>query len=186
MDLFIQLKDGKPEGHPIPDWSLKMCYPDLDPKNPPEGYARFHREPYPTLENQTVDGVSYELSNYYSVLYETTTYTDIYNIRDLTQEEIEIKKSIQRNIPLKPDDGKVYYWDHINNKWVNVDVAIKVFHSFFMKYKIDPTTFDFSKLDSLTDEQKVEYANLIVKYNDMVNNPSPVKTPKKKAKSPKK
>jgi len=164
MDLYIQLKDGEPFEHPIPDWNMKMFFPDLDPSNPPEGFGRFERVPYPELTpTQIVDKINYELSNYYTDLYKTKTWTDVYHVRDLSQEELD--KINNDSIPPKPNDGKDYYYDDNLKKWIDSSLAIDVFRPFFKKYNIDFKTFDFETLDGLTPDQKKEFGQLLLQLN---------------------
>jgi hypothetical protein len=43
MNLFIQIRDGKPHEHPIADWNLYDAFPNIDPNNLPPEFARFER-----------------------------------------------------------------------------------------------------------------------------------------------
>jgi len=170
MDLYIQIKNNEPFEHPITDWNMKMIFPNLDPENPPEGFARFHREPHPELTFfQIVDKVTYELSNYYTDLYKTKTWTDVYHIRDKTQEELNIKEEEIIDAPPKPDDGKEYFWVDEIKKWVEYDAYEKVFGDFLRKNNLKYGEYDMGALDTLTEAQKKEFKKLIEKYVKITN-----------------
>jgi hypothetical protein len=100
-NLYITIKDGKPVNYPISEENLKMFFPDLDPTNPPEGFARVVRAPIPVADGkQVVDGLSYELSNYYTELNKTLTYAEIYHLRELTfQEKMNMIQQYKRMNP---------------------------------------------------------------------------------------
>lgn len=130
MNLFIRIDNGKIASHPVIEENLRSFYPDLDPNNPPEGFERFEKQPYPTLEiGEIVDKVTYEISNYYTDLYNTKTWTDVYHVRTVSPEEKqnmidefkyrnpyvknwvfdEEKQALVPPVP-KPDDGGEYVW----------------------------------------------------------------------------
>jgi hypothetical protein len=141
MTLFIRIdENGNPASHPITERNLRDFFSDLDPNNPPEGFARFERTPYPELNShQVVEKVTYELSNYYTDLYGTKTWSDVYHIRDLSDEEVGVmikefkdlnpdladwvydadQKALVAPIP-KPNDGKNYVWSPNKTMWIQV------------------------------------------------------------------
>lgn len=170
MDLYIQIRDNEYFEHPIPDWNMKMIFSNLNPENPPKGFARFHREPYPELSpTQIVDKITYELSNYYTDLYKTKTWTDVYHIREKTQAELGIPpEEIVDAIP-KPNDGKEYFWVDEIKKWIEYDAYEKVFGEFLRKNNLKYGEYDMSLLDTLTEAQKNEFKKLIKKYVKITN-----------------
>jgi hypothetical protein len=169
MDLYIQIKDGIPFEHPIPDWNMKMFFSDLNPNNPPEGYARFVRLPYPLLEEyKVVDSIDYVLSEEYTKLYGTPTYTDLYRIRDMTQEEIDSLKPVEPS-PEVPDDDEEehYFFAEGINKWINYAVFEKVFTDFFIKYNLKFEDIDLTDYKGFDEKQKEEFLQLIAEYDEL-------------------
>ena len=43
MELFIQIRDGLPFGHPIYGDNFRQAFPDVDLENLPPEFARFER-----------------------------------------------------------------------------------------------------------------------------------------------
>lgn len=144
MNLVIQITDGKTVNHPIAEENLRVLIPDLDINNPPPGYARFVRKPCPELSMyQRLDPVEYVLDLDLSEELKTPVWTDKYNIRDLTEEElIEIaadsvrtqneKMQMDLGAPSSaPDDGNLYIWSEPLSKWIllpdNFDQVVKEF-----------------------------------------------------------
>lgn len=116
-----------------------MFHPDLDPSNPPDGWARFVRLPYPKLKfNEMLEDTTYELNNFFSVELKTQTWADLHHIRTLTEEEVDQKCIEVFGFPLaqlgksfsieegtwipnkpKPNDGKEYVWVGIIDDWAD-------------------------------------------------------------------
>lgn len=145
-NLFIKIENNVVVNHPVLESNLRMFYPDLDPENPPDGFVKFVRSEVPvTKPNEIIDGVSYEISNYLTDLYKTKTYTDIYNIREITPTDktAMVEQFKQMNpeqadwifdhstdtlvppIP-KPQDGEKYVWmlpnktiGETEGRWIN-------------------------------------------------------------------
>jgi hypothetical protein len=150
QNFYIKLENGEPVDFPISEQNLKMTYPELDPTNPPEGFARVIRERIPESNDpQIFETVSYELNEYYTRINNTKTYSEVYRlsnfIPETSSEEIENHrkarpdqenwiydekiKSLIPPVP-KPDNYENYVWsfpDELNGetegKWVKqVDV----------------------------------------------------------------
>jgi hypothetical protein len=93
MELYIQIKDGKPFEHPILGDNFRQAFPNIDTENLPPEFARFVRvapsvvgvfEVYVDCTYELVDGVC----------------TDIHNIRAMTAEEKSAKIANARtNLP---------------------------------------------------------------------------------------
>jgi hypothetical protein len=166
MDLYIQIIDNKPFEHPIPDWNMKQFFPNVNPEDPPKGFARFHRQNPPELTStQIIDNITYELNNYYSDLYKTRTWSDVYHIRELTEEELQNKNKNINSIPPKPNDGKNYHWNQQYKKWVDNQIAIDIFLPSYMKHNFNENMV----LSDLNAEQKKELDALTIKYNKIVS-----------------
>jgi hypothetical protein len=128
--FFIRVVEGKPFEHPIAEWNLRQFYPDLDVDNPPQGFEKFIRVPLPIYDqSKTHDSTHYEKID--------NIWRDVHIIRDLTPSEKAEKIRISKEIfPFKdtwtldeakiewippfpyPDDGKKYFWDNNNIKWI--------------------------------------------------------------------
>lgn len=139
QNFFIKTENGLPINHPATEDNLRVFYPDLDPSNPPEGWARFVRLPLPTIKfSELLEKTTYELNNFFSAELGTPTYTDLYHIRTLTTEEIDQKCQQIFGLSLaqlgesfsveegtwvpnkpKPDDGKEYTWIGFMDDWVD-------------------------------------------------------------------
>lgn len=127
-NLFIKIKDGKPFEHPIPESNLRLFYPNMDPENPPEGYARFIRLPMPYL-----GPLDKEIVTTYMKVGEV--YQDVHTIVPMSSEEKKQKiDRVKRMAPFvgwkldektltwyppipMPNDGKKYYWDNTFKIW---------------------------------------------------------------------
>lgn len=131
MNFLIKIENGKPVNDPILEENLRFFYPDLDVNNPPEGYAKFVRKPYPELKPfQTIESTEYVIDIKLTVESKTTVWTDKYNIGTLSELEIisianaEIQDANERmrkqfNAPYPaPKDGNLYVWASKSNKWV--------------------------------------------------------------------
>ncbi len=149
-NLYIKIENGQAVSHPSVESNLRLFFPDISPTNIPEGFARFVKQPMPELtENQMIDTITYELSNYYTDLYETPTYVEYYHLKDIRevgQDEIiqrykemnpleadwVFDQATQKLVPpiAKPDDGKEYVWMYPNltvgenqGKWVDASTV---------------------------------------------------------------
>ena len=84
MELFIQIRDGLPFGHPIYGDNFRQAFPDVDLENLPPEFARFERIEAPTLTPYEVyEGVTYELDN--------GVYKDMHHTRPMTDAEMSAK-----------------------------------------------------------------------------------------------
>jgi hypothetical protein len=127
MNLYIETENGKPKNHPAFEDNLLQAFNTI-----PENWVAFERVQCPEIgvyevleseqpEYQLVDGV----------------YKDVWMVRTMTNEEIEIKKAeavaawdnhfpswlfnndkcaFEAPIPY-PQDGKHYYWDEPTVSW---------------------------------------------------------------------
>lgn len=148
MNLFIELKDGKPINHPISESNLRAFYPNLKVESPPQGFARFVKKSEPIKPpNLRLDYAEYVLDEKLTKENGSLTYTDNYVFRPYTTEEreelIREFKKISPNekdwvfdeetltlvppIP-KPTDGKNYIWFYpdmnigeTQGRWIDVD-----------------------------------------------------------------
>jgi hypothetical protein len=122
-NLYIKIENGEPVSHPIVESNLRFFFPDFEPDNPPEGFAKFVRNPEPTLPSDSViEKTTYEKSD-------DGIYSEYYHIKKVSmQEKLDIIDEFKNNNPLfanwvfdaeidalvppvpKPNDGKVYLW----------------------------------------------------------------------------
>lgn len=80
MELFIQIKDGKPFEHPISKDNLCAAFPEIDINNLPASFAKFERVSPPEIGIYEVYvGVTYELVG--------DIYKDIHHVRNMTESE---------------------------------------------------------------------------------------------------
>lgn len=181
--LFIRVDDNGTIEHPILEENLREVFPDLDVNNPPSGFARFERVEVPAFEDfRVVYKTTYELSEQLTSQYGTPTYTDVYHIREMTEEEkagktqcpttygMDIDTPVynvlddepatqQLEVPEKPEGD--YTWDPYTNTWVNVDDLRNIFGPFFRENKLSSQNFS---IDNLSDEKKQEFIDLIEAY----------------------
>jgi len=166
MELYIQVKDGKPFEHPLADWNMAANFPGLDPKNPPDGFARFVRNHVHESDTQIVLSTEYQLSEELTKQLGTPTYTDVHTWRDKTPEELELSKiraeteeqnaktlfefqhAVQAQMHEK--DGKIVVWSDVNNTTVDVNEFLE----FFKKRNIDHLTFNYGTNEGLSEEDK--------------------------------
>lgn len=138
MNLYIQIRDGKPFEHPIVEDNFKVAFPDVDVNNLPPEFAKFVRLQPPKLGRYEMfddPDVTYELVN--------GVYTDVFHIRPMTAEERAVvqkpAKDIWNALPDRdnysawifdeeecyykppipnPNDGKEYFWQGTTLTWV--------------------------------------------------------------------
>lgn len=85
MELFIQIRDGKPHEHPIMGDNFRSAFPDIDPDNLPPEFARFERVPAPNLGHYEVnEGLTYEWVD--------GIVKDVWHIRPMTEQERATKE----------------------------------------------------------------------------------------------
>ena len=82
MKLYIKIKDGIPEGHPLLEENLISAFPEIDLNNLPDDWAEFQRISIPSLAVYEVyDRTEYELNS------QTGVYQDKHIIRQMTDSE---------------------------------------------------------------------------------------------------
>jgi hypothetical protein len=96
MNLYIQIKDGKPFQHPILEDNLRQAFPTMDLENLPANFARFNRFTQPTNDVMPVGRfqvavVAYELEA------DGTTYHDAWSVREMTDAEKALTTTNQIN-----------------------------------------------------------------------------------------
>lgn len=80
MELYIQIRDGKPFEHPIFGDNFREAFPHIDVNNLPPEFAKFERVPSPELAKQfQIDYVQYEWVD--------GIVKDVWYVRDMTEEE---------------------------------------------------------------------------------------------------
>lgn len=180
MELLIKVENGKTVDHPIAKENLIYFYPDLDVNNPPEGYAKFVRKSYPELSLiQSLESTEYVIDSELSEQSNTVVWTDKYNIRELTQEEIsdlaaqEIRASNERmKVSMNasysaPDDGNLYIWSASTNSWVlmpeNFNEVVAEFTQKMNELGISGLKPD--ELETLDDNSKQQLQDIFDKIN---------------------
>jgi len=83
MELFIQIRDGKPYEHPILGDNFREAFPHIDVDNLPPEFARFTRIPKPVFAARDFKAVEEEPT------YEWVdgVVQDVWSVRDMTEEE---------------------------------------------------------------------------------------------------
>ena len=136
MELFIQIRDGQPFEHPILGDNFRQAFPNIDTDNLPPEFARFVRvaaSPVGTFEVYEVCGECvYALVD--------GVYTDVHNVRPMTDEEKAAKiaearerllpnwtlneETLQASPPPRPTvkGAYPYKFDRETNLWVESDV----------------------------------------------------------------
>lgn len=137
MELFIQIKDGKPFEHPILADNFFAVFPGVDPNNLPSEFAKFVRVAPPKIGvYENYEGLTYEMID--------GVCTDVHYVVPMTQEQRLQKQNATKeewekigfpswifneefcrfDPPVKyPVDGKNYFWDESELKWVEVTNA---------------------------------------------------------------
>jgi hypothetical protein len=80
MNLFIELRDGEPYGHPILEDNFREVFPDIDTQNLPSNFARFVRTSPPS----NIGLLEVEESTYQFV---GDVVTDVWTVRPLEGEQ---------------------------------------------------------------------------------------------------
>jgi hypothetical protein len=89
MELFIEMRNGAPYGHPILDSNFREVYPDIDTQNLPSNFARFVR----TAPPSNVGMFEVEESTYQIV---GDVVTDVWAIRPLEGEQYAMRVDMLR------------------------------------------------------------------------------------------
>lgn len=130
--MYIKIKDGKPDGHPVLASNIIMVFPNFDFDNIPNDWAKFIRDPKPDISIYEV----YDGSEY---IWDNNLIKEIHKTRPMTLEEKSNKQEeIKQNyksigfttwifneetcdceppVP-KPEDDKEYVWDDKAVAWV--------------------------------------------------------------------
>lgn len=135
MELFIQIRDGKPFEHPILLENLLEVYPEFDPASPPDGFVRFERVvapnlgPYEILESSTYAFIGGIVKDFHTIRSMTSN--------EKTEQQARVKDwwasmqgspswtfdedscSFMPPIPY-PNNGKTYQWDEATTNWIEV------------------------------------------------------------------
>ena len=92
IELYIQIRNGKPFEHPIFGDNFRQAFPHIDVNNLPPEFAKFERIERPILGMYQVmiqDEPTYELVD--------GIYKDVWHIRDMTAEEIAAKQQVAKD-----------------------------------------------------------------------------------------
>ena len=117
MELFIQIRDGKPHEHPIIGDNFYQAFPDVDVDNLPPQFARFVRVQPPNLAGvYEVEEGHYEWVN--------GVVTDVYSVRPMTDAEKEEKDAKEKQRLLDAvADMKVFAEQKIQSTTGSVQAA---------------------------------------------------------------
>lgn len=179
-NLLIQIKNGIAFEHPMTEESLRFFIHNLDINNPPEGYARFVRKPYPQLPpHQQLESVEYVLDSELSEELKTPVWTDKFNIRELSEDEIikitsdQIRSANEKmkesmGAPYSaPDDGKLYLWSKSSNTWVimpyNIDEIVSKLHEKLEELGLSGLTPD--ELENIDEDLKQQLKQITDQIN---------------------
>ena len=133
MELYIQIKDGKPFEHPIFGDNFRQAFPHIDTNNLPPEFARFVRVAAPAVGVfEVYEECTYELVD--------GVYTDVHKVRFMTDEEKATKieqaranlpanwtqneETLQPVMPPRPTvkGAYPYKFDRETNQWLESDV----------------------------------------------------------------
>lgn len=134
MELFIQIRDGKPYQHPILGDNFRQAFPNIDPNNLPPEFARFERVERPSLVYATLNSQNPTYQWVDGVV------KDVWDVTPFTEEQIlakqnEVKSnwaglaswvfdvetcSFRPPAPY-PNDGKRYRWDEATVSWISTE-----------------------------------------------------------------
>lgn len=131
MDLFIQINNGEPYGHPIILENLQQVYPGISLQNLPNNFAEFRRTQKPVLG-------PYEVYLGYTYVWQNGYVTEQHSTRNMTTEEVLDKQNSVKQywaengypswtfnpttcefVPpvAYPKDGSDYLWDETIQVW---------------------------------------------------------------------
>ena len=128
MELYIQIKDGKPFEHPILEDNFRQAFIGIDTNNLPPEFAKFVRVDHPPIGVfEVYVDCTYELVN--------GVCTDIHNVRSMTAEEKAAKiaeartnlpnptwrideETLRPIPPVRPTTGGPWTFDHTARDWV--------------------------------------------------------------------
>jgi len=98
MNLYIQIKDGKPEHHPLIETNVLQVWPGIDLNNLPSNLAKFIRIPQPNATEMPVGNFQIPVCTY-ELAEDGVTYQDTWRVRDMDEDEqyMAIKRKKQDN-----------------------------------------------------------------------------------------
>ena len=89
MELFIEMRDGVPYGHPILEENFREVYPDIDTQNLPSNFAKFVRTAPPSNVGMfEVEEATYQVVG--------DVVTDVWTIRPLEGEQYATRVGMLR------------------------------------------------------------------------------------------
>lgn len=109
MELYIQIKDGKPFQHPMLGDNVRQAFPEIDLNNTTDFVPFIRAELLSIGEYEVYEGRTYEQRGDY--------YTDIHHVRPMTdaeRAEVDAKKleTLKANPP-----GPNWVWNEAQQKW---------------------------------------------------------------------
>jgi hypothetical protein len=109
MELYIQIKDGRPFEHPIFGDNFRQAFPHIDVNNLPPEFARFERIEQPNKADPfEVEEVSYQWVN--------GVVKDVWTVREMTDAERAEKTEFLKDHILRGiADRKAYAKEIVNN-----------------------------------------------------------------------
>lgn len=131
MSMFIRIKNGHPFEHPILEDNFQKAFPELDPDNLPNYFARFERVAAPVPGTyEVVEGPVYGWID--------GVVRDIWTVRQMSAQEKQTKIdavmalrpfvswqfdepscSFRPPVPY-PTDGRRYIWDEAAVTWKEI------------------------------------------------------------------
>lgn len=86
MNLYIQIKDGKPDQHPLIESNVLQVWPDIDLNNLPPNLAKFVRIPQPNATELPVSHFQTAVCTY-ELAEDGVTYQDTWRVEDMNDDE---------------------------------------------------------------------------------------------------
>ncbi len=146
MELYIQVRNGQPFGHPIVAENFRQAFPHIDTNNLPPEFAGFTRVSAPSTAELPTGPYEVRVCTYTLI---GDSYADVWSKRQLTEIEKTTKQdAIKTEWPLsergkhfgswvfnaetcwfeppvaKPTDGKEHYWSEAKVAWQEVTPVV--------------------------------------------------------------
>ena len=133
MNLYLKIKNGQPDGHPVQQDNLAHAFPNIDLDNLPEEWANFKRVQPPT------PGIFQRVNDWGTYIEIDGVWQDSWVITDMSQEEKDALiarfradppfpnailniENLTWNKPEKPTDGQNYIFNPSTGTWVVVPI----------------------------------------------------------------
>jgi len=123
MNLYIQIKDGKPDQHPLIESNVLQVWPDIDLNNLPPNLAKFRRIQQPDATVLPVSHFQTAVCTY-ELAEDGVTYQDTWRVKDMNDDEkYMVTKKQKADNQAQMDSFKGWVAGQVENTTGNTQTA---------------------------------------------------------------